>query len=206
VVGLSFLLLLTVFRSVAAAVVSSVLNLLSVGAAYGVVALVLEGGWAGKLVGIDTATPLPAFIPVLMFAVLFGLSMDYQVFLLTRIREHWLRGGDNSAAVAGGLAATMRVVTAAAAIMVAVFAAFVPNPLVFLKVMGVGMAAAILVDATVIRMLLMPAVMQVLGRGNWWLPGWLDRLLPTVRIEGARDHEVPPPAPVPTRSVFEPLG
>jgi RND superfamily putative drug exporter len=156
-----------------------------------VVALVLEGGRAGRLVGIDTATPLPAFIPVLMFAVLFGLSMDYQVFLLTRIREHWVRSGDSSASVSGGLAATMRVVTAAAAIMVTVFAAFVPNPLVFLKVMGVGMAAAILVDATVVRMLLMPAAMQVLGRANWWLPPWLDRALPRVRIEGAADSDTP---------------
>ena len=157
-VGLSFLLLLTVFRSVAVAVKAAVLNLLSLAAAYGVVALVLQGGWAGRLIGIDTETPLPAFIPVLMFAVLFGLSMDYEVFLVTRIREQWLRTGDNSASVAGGLAATARVVTAAAAIMIAVFAAFVPSPQVFLKVIGVGMAAAILIDATLVRMLLVPAV------------------------------------------------
>ena len=146
--ALSFLLLLDVFRSVAVAVKAALLNLLSLAAAYGVVALVLQGGWAGQLIGIDTETPLPAFIPVLMFAVLFGLSMDYEVFLLTRIREQWLRTGDNSRSVADGLAATARVVTAAAAIMVAVFAAFVPSPQVFLKVIGVGMAAAILIDAT----------------------------------------------------------
>jgi RND superfamily putative drug exporter len=191
VVGLSFLLLLTVFRSVAVAIKAAVLNLLSLAAAYGVVALVLQGGWAGRLIGIDTPTPLPAFIPVLMFAVLFGLSMDYEVFLLTRIRERWLRTGDNSRSVTEGLTRTARVVTAAAAIMIAVFAAFVPSPVIFLKVIGVGMAAAILIDATVVRMLLVPAVMQLLGRVNWWLPAWLDRILPRVQVEGADDHEAP---------------
>ena len=195
VVGLSFLLLIAVFRSVAVAVKAAVLNLLSLAAAFGVVALVLQGGWAGQLIGIDTETPLPAFIPVLMFAVLFGLSMDYEVFLVSRIREHWLRTGDNSGSVAGGLAATARVVTAAAAIMIAVFAAFVPAPEVFLKVIGVGMAAAILVDATVVRMLLVPAVMQLLGRATWWLPRWLDRSLPHVRVEGADDHGAPAESP-----------
>jgi RND superfamily putative drug exporter len=198
VVGLSFLLLLTVFRSLVVAVKAAVLNLLSLAAAYGVVALVLQGGWAGRLIGIDTPTPLPAFIPVLMFAVLFGLSMDYEVFLLTRIRERWLRTGDNTTSVTEGLARTARVITAAAAIMIAVFAAFVPSPVIFLKVIGVGMAAAILIDATIVRMLLVPAIMQLLGRANWWLPGWLDRALPRVQIEGADDHEAPveePPAP-----------
>jgi putative drug exporter of the RND superfamily len=189
VVGLSFLLLLTVFRSLVVAVKAAVLNLLSLAAAYGVVALVLQGGWAGRLIGIDTPTPLPAFVPVLMFAVLFGLSMDYEVFLLTRIRERWLRTGDSTTSVTEGLARTARVVTAAAAIMIAVFAAFVPSPVIFLKVIGVGMAAAILVDATVVRMLLVPAAMQLLGRANWWIPAWLDRVLPRVRIEGAEDHE-----------------
>jgi putative drug exporter of the RND superfamily len=195
VVGLSFLLLLTVFRSVTVAVKAALLNLLSLAAAYGVVALVLQGGWAGQLIGIDTETPLPSFVPVLMFAVLFGLSMDYEVFLLTRIRERWLRTGDNSRSVAEGLAATARVVTAAAAIMVAVFAAFVPSPQVLLKVIGVGMAAGILIDATIVRMVLVPAAMQLLGRANWWLPGWLDRMLPRVRVEGADDYAAPPPPP-----------
>ncbi len=195
VVGLSFLLLLMVFRSVAVAVKAAVLNLLSLGAAYGVVALVLEGGWAGQLIGIDTETPLPVFIPVLMFAVLFGLSMDYEVFLLTRIRERWVATGDNKRSVTEGLAATARVVTAAAAIMIAVFAAFVPSPVVFLKVIGVGLAAAILIDATVVRMVLVPAVMQLLGRATWWLPGWLDRVLPRVHVEGAGDHGAAPEPP-----------
>jgi RND superfamily putative drug exporter len=131
VVGLSMLLLLVVFRSVAVAVKAALMNLLSIAAAYGVVALVLEGGWAGQLVGIDTPTPLPAFIPVLMFAILFGLSMDYEVFLLSRIREFWLAGRGNAASVTDGLAATARVITAAAAIMVAVFGAFVPSDAVF---------------------------------------------------------------------------
>ncbi len=204
VVGLSFLLLLMVFRSVAVAIKAAVLNLLSLGAAYGIVALVLQGGWAGQLIGIDTETPLPAFVPVLMFAVLFGLSMDYEVFLVTRIREQWLRTGDNSASVAGGLAVTARVVTAAAAIMIAVFAAFVPSPVVFLKVIGVGMAAAILIDATIVRLVLVPAVMQLLGRATWWLPGWLDRVLPRVRIEGTDDHGAAPEPPAAPPRVLEP--
>ena len=178
------LLLLVSFRSIAIPVTAAFMNLLSVAAAYGVVALVLEGGWAGQLIGIDTATPMPAFIPVLMFAVLFGLSMDYEVFLVSRMRESWLRTRDNSQAIVDGLAGTGRVVTAAAAIMVAVFAAFIPSPEVFLKVIGVGMAAAILVDATVVRMLLVPAIMHLTGSANWQLPQWLDRRLPQLHVEG----------------------
>ena len=139
------------------------MNLLSVAAAYGVVALVLQGGWAGQLIGIDTPTPLPAFVPVLMFAVLFGLSMDYEVFLVSRMREGWLRTATTSRRSSAGLAGTGRVITAAAAIMVAVFAAFIPTPDVVLKVIGVGMAAAIFIDATVVRLLLVPAVMHLLG-------------------------------------------
>jgi putative drug exporter of the RND superfamily len=184
VVILSMLLLLVAFRSVAVALKAAVMNLLSVAAAYGVVAYVLEGNWAGRLIGIDTETPLPAFVPVLMFAVLFGLSMDYEVFLVSRMREAWIRTGDNSRAVTEGLAGTGRVITAAAAIMIAVFAAFVPSPDVVLKVIGVGMAAAILVDATVVRLLLVPAVMHVLGRANWWMPGWLARRVPELHVEG----------------------
>ncbi|MDQ1599047.1 MAG: putative drug exporter of the superfamily, partial [Actinomycetota bacterium] len=149
VVLLSMLLLLVSFRSVAVAAKAAVMNLLSVAAAYGVVALVLQGGWAGQLVGIDTETPLPAFVPVLMFAVLFGLSMDYEVFLVSRMREAWLRTHDNHRAILEGLAGTGRVITAAAAIMVAVFAAFIPSPDIVLKVIGIGMASAIFIDATV---------------------------------------------------------
>ncbi|MGI5184640.1 MMPL family transporter [Dactylosporangium sp. CA-152071] len=189
VVLLSMLLLLVSFRSVAVALKAAVMNLLSVAAAYGVVALVLQGGWAGKLVGIDTETPLPAFVPVLMFAVLFGLSMDYEVFLVSRMREVWTRTGENARAVTDGLAGTGRVITAAAAIMIAVFAAFIPSPDLVLKVIGVGMASAILLDATVVRLLLVPAAMHILGRVNWWMPAWLGRLLPELHVEGkAQDH------------------
>jgi RND superfamily putative drug exporter len=191
VVVLSMLLLLVSFRSIAVAVKAAVMNLLSVAAAYGVVALVLQGGWAGRLVGIDTETPLPAFVPVLMFAVLFGLSMDYEVFLVSRMREVWIRTEDNRRAVTEGLAGTARVITAAAAIMIAVFAAFVPSPDLVLKVIGVGMASAILLDATVVRLLLVPAVMHVLGRVNWSMPAWLGRLLPELHVEGRPNEHLP---------------
>ena len=178
VVGLSFLLLLAAFRSPLIALKAGVMNLLSVGAAYGVISLFAQGGFAGELIGIDTATPVAPFIPVMMFAILFGLSMDYEVFLLSRVREEYLRHGDNGRAVAEGLARTARVITAAAAIMVAVFLAFVTSPEPFLKLLGIGMATAILVDATIVRMLLVPALMQLIGRANWWIPDWLDRALP----------------------------
>src|SRR5215831_16731172 len=198
VVALSMLLLLLAFRSIAIPVTAAVMNLLSVGASYGVVALILQGGWAGQLIGIDTETPMPAFIPVLMFAVLFGLSMVYEVFLVSRMRESWLRtNGHGARAVVDGLAGTGRVVTAAAAIMVAVFAAFVPSPEVFLKVIGVGMAAAIAIDATVVRMLLVPAIMHLLGRANWWLPRPVDRRLPQLRVEGRPEAFVPSPRSAP---------
>jgi len=183
VVGLSFLLLLIAFRAPVMALKAGLMNLLSVGAAYGVVALVAEGGWAGGLIGIDGETPVAPFIPVMMFAILFGLSMDYEVFLLSRVREEFLRHGDSGRAVVDGLARTARVITAAAAIMVVVFLAFLATPEVFLKLMGIGMATAILVDATIVRMVLVPAVMQILGRANWWLPGWLDRRLPRLDVE-----------------------
>jgi RND superfamily putative drug exporter len=198
VVALSMLLLLLAFRSIAIPVTAAVMNLLSVGAAYGVVALVLQGGWAGQLIGIDTETPMPAFIPMLMFAVLFGLSMDYEVFLVSRMRESWLRTNGHAArAVVDGLAGTGRVITAAAAIMIAVFAAFVPSPEVTLKLIGVGMAAAIAIDATVVRMLLVPAIMHLLGRANWWLPRSVDRRLPQLRAEGRPGAFVPGPRPAP---------
>jgi putative drug exporter of the RND superfamily len=178
VIVLSFVLLLIAFRAPLIALKAGVMNLLSVGAAYGVVALAAEGGALGGLLGVDTDTPVPPFIPVMMFAVLFGLSMDYEVFLLSRVREEYLRTGRTSDAVADGLAKTARVITAAAAIMVVVFLAFIFSTEVFLKLMGLGMATAIFVDATVVRMVLVPAVMQLLGNANWWIPGWLDRVLP----------------------------
>jgi putative drug exporter of the RND superfamily len=185
VVGLSLVFILSAFRSPAVALKAGILNLLSVGAAYGVLAYFAEGGWAGGLLGIDTDTPVPAVIPVMMFATLFGLSMDYEVFLLSRVREQFLRHGEASRAVVEGVAGTARVITAAAAIMVVVFLSFVSSTEVFLKLMGVGMATAILVDATVVRMVLVPAVMQLLGRGTWWIPRWLDVVLPRLDIEPA---------------------
>ncbi len=191
VVILSMLLLIASFRSIAIAIKAAVLNLLSVAAAYGVVALVLQGGWAGQLIGIDTETPLAPFVPVLMFAVLFGLSMDYEVFLVSRMREAWLRSNDNARAITEGLAGTGRVVTAAAAIMIAVFAAFVPSPDVVLKVIGIGMAAAILIDATVVRMVLVPSVMHLLGSATWWMPAWLGRILPELHAEGRPEQHLP---------------
>ncbi len=190
VVLLSFVLLMSVFRSLAVAVKAGVMNILSIGAAFGVMTLAGNGGWFGGLVGIDDPTPVPAWLPMMMFAVLFGLSMDYEVFLLSRVREEYVRTGDNRRAVADGLANTARVITAAAAIMVTVFGAFVLEDAVFLKLAGIGLATAVFVDATVVRMVLVPATMELLGDRNWWLPGWLDRLLPHIDVEG----EVPPAA------------
>ncbi|TDC56912.1 MMPL family transporter [Jiangella ureilytica] len=203
VVVVSMLLLLVSFRSVVVMLTAAVMNLLSVVAAYGVVALVLEGGWAGRLVGIDTETPMPAYVPVVMFTVLFGLSMDYEVFLISRMRESWLRTRDNARSIVDGLAGTGRVITAAAAIMVTVFAALVPSPDVVLKSLGLGMAAAILIDATVVRMLLVPATMHVLGRANWWAPRWLDRRLPQLYVEGRPDLFLPAPG---LRTAAEPVA
>jgi RND superfamily putative drug exporter len=187
VVLLSMMLLLVAFRSIAVALKAAVMNLLSVAAAYGVVAYALQGGWFGRLFNIDTPTPLPAFVPVLMFAVLFGLSMDYEVFLVSRMRETWMRTRNNSTAIVDGLAGTARVISAAAAIMIAVFAAFIPSSAIVLKVIGIGMSAAILLDATVVRLLLVPAVMHLLGRWNWWMPKSLS-FLPEVHVEGHPDQ------------------
>jgi RND superfamily putative drug exporter len=187
VVVLSFLLLMMVFRSLAVAIKAAVMNLLSIGAAYGVMSLAAGGGWLGDLVGISEATPVPAWLPMMMFAILFGLSMDYEVFLLSRVREEYLRTRDNRTAVADGLASTARVITAAAAIMVTVFGAFVLEDAVFLKLAGLGLATAVLVDATVVRMVLVPSAMELLGDRNWWLPRWLDRILPHLDVE--RDAE-----------------
>jgi RND superfamily putative drug exporter len=185
VVGLSFLLLLLAFHSPLISLKAAVMNLLSVSAAYGVMTLVAQGGAVGELIGIDHEVPVAPFMPVMMFAILFGLSMDYEVFLISRIREEYLVDGNTRRAVADGLAKTARVITAAAAIMVVVFLAFVASPEVFLKLFGIGLAAAIFLDATVVRMVLVPAVMQLLGPRNWWIPDWLERFLPRLDIERA---------------------
>jgi RND superfamily putative drug exporter len=183
VVGLSFLLLLVAFHSPLISLKAGIMNLLSVGAAYGVMTLVAKGGAVGELIGIDHEVPIAPFMPVMMFAILFGLSMDYEVFLISRIREEYLKHGDTRRAVADGLAKTARVITAAAAIMVVVFLAFVTAPDVFLKLFGIGLASAIFLDATVVRMVLVPAVMQLLGKRNWWIPDWLERILPRLDVE-----------------------
>jgi RND superfamily putative drug exporter len=183
VVGLSFLLLLVAFHSPFISLKAGVMNLLSVSAAYGVMTLVSQGGAVGELIGIDHEVPIAPFMPVMMFAILFGLSMDYEVFLISRIREEYLKDEDTRRAVADGLAKTARVITAAAAIMVVVFLAFVASPEVFLKLFGIGLAAAIFLDATLVRMVLVPAVMQLLGPRNWWIPDWLERILPRIEVE-----------------------
>jgi putative drug exporter of the RND superfamily len=189
---LSFLLLMTVFRSVVIPFKAVIMNLLSVGAAYGVIVAVFQWGWAGSIIGIGEKGPIDPWIPVTMFTILFGLSMDYEVFLLSRIREEWLRTGDNSAAVADGLAVTGRIITAAAAIMFCVFASFVINdPLHILKVFGLGLAVAVLIDVTLVRMVLVPSIMEILGPVNWWMPRFLDRSIPTIGVEVT-------PTPVPT--------
>src|SRR5918992_820134 len=183
VVGLSFLLLLVAFHSPLISLKAGIMNLLSVGAAYGVMTLVAKGGTVGEFIGIDHEVPIAPFMPVMMFAILFGLSMDYEVFLVSRIREEYLKHGDTRRAVADGLAKTARVITAAAAIMVVVFLAFLAAPDTFLKLFGIGLASAIFLDATLVRMVLVPAVMQLLDRRNWWIPGWLERVLPRLDVE-----------------------
>jgi RND superfamily putative drug exporter len=178
VVGLSALLLLLVFRSVLIPLKAAVLNLLSVGASLGVITLVFQHGALGAQAG-----PIEAFVPVMIFAIAFGLSMDYEVFLLARMHEEWIRSGDAPGAVREGLATTGRVVTAAAAIMVMVFGSFVLDPGRMLQQFGLGLAVAVLVDALVIRCLMVPAVMQLLGARAWWLPARLARVLPRVALE-----------------------
>ena len=185
VIGLSFLLLMAVFRSILVPLKAAIMNLLSIGAAYGVVVMIFQYGWGKELVGVGKEGPIEAFIPIMMFAILFGLSMDYEVFLLSRIREEYLKTGDNGQAVADGLSATARVITAAAAIMCTFFLSFVLGDNIVIKLFGIGFASAIFIDATLIRMVIVPSTMELLGDANWWLPGWLDRILPHLDVEGS---------------------
>jgi RND superfamily putative drug exporter len=185
ILAASFLLLMVVFRSVVVPLKAALMNLLSVGGAYGVLVAVFQWGWLGGLLGLEGPVPIASPVPVIMFAILFGLSMDYEVFLLSRIREEHAGTGDGAGSVARGLAATGRVITSAALIMVAVFLSFVANPSPATKMFGLGLATAVALDATVVRMLLVPASMALLGRANWWLPRWLDRLIPRLTAEGA---------------------
>ncbi len=187
VLALSFLLLMTVFRSVLVPVKAVIMNLISIGAAYGLIVAVFQWGWGASVIGLGTGAPIEPFIPMMMFAIVFGLSMDYEVFLLSRIKEEYDATGDNDAAVADGLAVTARVITAAAAIMVFVFGSFLLEPDRIIKMFGLGLASAVLLDASIVRLLLVPATMALLGDRNWWLPGWLDRILPKVSVEGSEE-------------------
>jgi RND superfamily putative drug exporter len=186
---LSFLLLMVVFRSLLVPLKAVIMNMLSIGAAYGVVVAVFQWGWGANLINVERSAPIEAWAPVFIFAVVFGLSMDYEVFLLSRIREEYDRTGNNADAVADGLALTARVITAAAAIMVCVFGSFVFGPVVSLKVLGLGLAVAVLIDATIVRLVLVPATMELLGDWNWWLPKWLERILPRVHVEATHTLE-----------------
>jgi putative drug exporter of the RND superfamily len=183
VIVLSFLLLMIAFRSLVVPLTAGLMNLLSVGAAYGILTFVFQEGHGAKVIGLDGPIPIVSYVPLLMFAILFGLSMDYQVFLLTRIQEHYRKTNDNHEAVVDGLAVSARVITSAALIMVAVYTSFILNGDPTVKQFGLGLAAAIAVDATVVRCLLVPAVMVLLGRANWWFPRRASRL-PRIGIEG----------------------
>ncbi|MGH2988962.1 MAG: MMPL family transporter [Solirubrobacterales bacterium] len=184
VVGLAFVLLLIAFRSILVPLTSALMNLISVAASYGVLTAVFQKGWGAELIGLEGPVPIASYVPLIMFAILFGLSMDYQVFLVTRVHEHYDRSNDNFEAVVDGLAVSARVITSAALIMVCVFGSFILDADVIVKQFGVGLAVAIALDASIVRCVLVPAVMVRLGDTNWWLPGWLDRVLPRIGIEG----------------------
>ena len=184
VLSLSFLLLMAVFRSLLVPLKAVIMNLLSIGAAYGVLVAVFQWGWGMNLIGVGRAGPIESWAPMMLFAIVFGLSMDYEVFLLSRVKEEYDRTGNNASAVADGLTATARVITAAALIMVCVFAAFVLGHDRNLKLFGLGLALAVFIDATLVRMVLVPATMELLGDRNWWLPAWINRILPKIDVEG----------------------
>ena len=179
VIALSFVLLMLVFRSILVPIKAALLNLLSIGAAYGVLVMVFQWGWGRSLIGLQETVPIVSFIPMCMFAVLFGLSMDYEVFLLSRVKEEYLESRNNAQSVIFGISNTARVITSAALIMISVFLGFVANPDPILKMMGLGLATAIFVDATIVRVVLVPASMKLMGDANWWFPkrmAWLPRL------------------------------
>ena len=193
VLGASFLLLMAVFRSLVVPLKAVIMNMLSIGAAYGVLVAVFQWGWLGSVVGVEPG-PIEPFMPMMLFAVLFGLSMDYEVFLLSRMKEEFERTGDAVNSVADGLAATARVITAAALIMVFVFGSFVFEDQRAIKMFGLGLAAAVAADASLVRMLIVPSTMELLGARNWWLPGWLDRILPNLNVEGSHEPASTQPA------------
>ncbi len=187
VLALSFFLLMIVFRSLLVPLKAVIMNMLSIAAAYGIVVAIFQWGWMGSLFGVEPA-PIEPFIPMMLFAIVFGLSMDYEVFLLSRVKEEYDRTGDAVTSVADGLAATARVITAAAAIMIVVFGSFMFEDNRITRMFGLGLAVAVLLDATLVRMLLVPATMELLGERNWWLPRWLDRILPHLNVEGSPDE------------------
>jgi RND superfamily putative drug exporter len=191
VVLLSALLLMAVFRSVLVPLKAVLMNLLSIGAAFGLIVAVFQWGWGASIIGVDNTGPIISFFPIFLFAIVFGLSMDYEVFLMSRIHEEWEHRKDASQAVTRGLALTGRVITAAAAIMVTVFASFMLGDERIIKLFGLGLAAAVFIDAVIIRSVLVPAIMQLLGRRAWWLPSWLDRLLPKLHVEPAEGDPAP---------------
>ncbi len=196
VIGLSFLLLMAVFRSVLVPLKAAVMNLLAIGAAYGVVVAVFQWGWFAGPLGVAKTGPIESFLPMFLFAVLFGLSMDYEVFLVSRIREEYLRTRDSTLAVARGLSVTTRLITAAAAIMVAVFLSFALGDERVIKEFGIGLATAIFIDATIVRLVLVPALMQLMGDANWWFPSWLDRIVPRISVDGPSAALEPVPVDV----------
>jgi putative drug exporter of the RND superfamily len=200
VILLSVILLTAVFRSIAVPLKAAAMNLLSIGAAYGVIVAVFQWGWLKELFGVEETVPIVSFMPMMLFAVLFGLSMDYEVFLLSRVREEYLARRDNDEAVVEGISATARVITSAALIMISVFAAFVLGDNPVIKMFGVGLATAVAIDATIVRVVLVPATMKLLGDRNWWLPGWLDRLLPNIDVEGGAGLPEPEYEPVDERT------
>ena len=185
VVAIAFLLLTMAFRSVVIATKAAILNLLSIGAAYGVIVAVFQWGWGANLIGVHTTSPIPAYVPMMVFAIVFGLSMDYEVFLLSRVHESWIATGEAHRSVAIGIGSTARVITTAAGIMVVVFSSFVLNDQSAVKMMAIGMAAAVLIDASIVRMILVPAIMSLLGAHAWWMPRWLEPVLPHLHLEGS---------------------
>jgi RND superfamily putative drug exporter len=201
VIGLSFLVLMLVFRSVLVPLKAAILNVLSVGAAYGVVVAVFQWSWGASLIGVHESVPIMPLAPMLMFAILFGLSMDYEVFLMSRVREQYLKHRDPSRAVVEGVGSTARVITSAALIMISVFAAFILDVDVTTKMFGIGLSVAVFLDVTLVRMVLVPAAMSLLGHRAWWLPTWLDRRLPQIDIEGGshdgEEEVIESPAPQP---------
>ncbi|MFF9718443.1 MMPL family transporter [Streptomyces sp. NPDC014603] len=192
VVALAFLIILAVFRGLLVAVKAAVLNVLSITASYGVVVAVFQWGWGGPALGVSGTVPIESYVPMMMFAIIFGLSMDYEIFLLSRVHEAWRRTGDAKASVAHALEITARVITCAALIMVSVFAAFIVSDNIVVKMLGLGLAVSVLIDATVVRLLLVPAVMTLLGRHAWWTPRWLDRIMPHIDAEGGGAVAQPP--------------